>query len=326
MQQSTGANAHSSSPLTHHRSKSISSILSQAAEDVKQKITDTLLYTYEELPSWQQDNEMILTGYIRETNSWKLCLRSLTFFHNETINIYSHGISAAIYLLLLVFFFTNLIYLPSFPTTTLHDYLVLDIYLLGAATCLTLSSCFHCLKQHSQSQSDIWSKMDYIGIICLITCSTISLLYFGYRDHFNYFKFFAISTFILAITCTVFVTMEKFNTRDWKHVRALFFIAFAGSGLIPLITGINIFGFPEVWQRVQLPSLTLELICYVIGALLYGYRIPEVFAPGKFDNIGNSHQWFHIFVVLGSLLHLRALVGSYYFMHSFLLATRKQKL
>lgn len=309
------------------RSISISSIISKAsnkANEVTTKIKQKLLYHYEELPDWQKDNELILTGYIRETNSYKLCVKSLTFLHNETINIYTHGLTAIFYAFLCLSL-TKFIFLPEFPTTTIQDYLHFYIFLIGAVLCLTLSTGFHCLKQHSQSQSDLWSKMDYLGIIINISCSTISLLFFGYRDHLTVFRCFATLTVILALCCTIFVLDDKFNTKNYRHIRAYFFISFACSGFIPVITGMMNFGLNESLQRIQYRSLLLEIVFYASGALIYGYRIPEIFAPGKFDFFGSSHQLFHILVILGTYFHLRAIVGSYTFMHATILAAKKIK-
>ena len=38
---------------------------------------------------------------------------------------------------------------------------------------------------------------------------------------------------------------------------------------------------------------------YVTGAMIYMFRIPERFMPGRFDIVGASHQIFHCFVLVG---------------------------
>ncbi|EDO16289.1 hypothetical protein Kpol_1053p26 [Vanderwaltozyma polyspora DSM 70294] len=270
---------------------------------------------FHELPDWQKDNEFILTGYVRETNSIKKCLRSLGCFNNESINIYSHLIAAISYFVVLLFY-TDILCIPSFPSTTFVDYMVIDLYLLGAFTCLIGSSLFHCMKQHSESHSDMWSKVDYIGIICLITCSLISLLYYGYMDHFIYFKVFTVITLVLATICTICVLDQRFNSKNFRPIRAGFFILFSMSAVIPIGAGFSKFGFTEVLQRIQLRFVAWETFFYVVGALLYGFRIPETLYPGNFDLVGSSHQIFHIMVILGSVFHLKAVLGSYTFMHS----------
>lgn len=46
------------------------------------------------MPSWYVDNEYIFKGYRRITNSYAGCGLSLFYIHNETGNIYTHGVGA----------------------------------------------------------------------------------------------------------------------------------------------------------------------------------------------------------------------------------------
>ena len=43
-------------------------------------------------------------------------------------------------------------------------------------------------------------------------------------------------------------------------------------------------------------------ILYAIGAILYALKFPERFLPGCFDILGNSHQWFHFYVLAAAFL------------------------
>lgn len=281
------------------------------------KLENKKLYDFHELPEWQQDNDKILTGYIRETRSWRKCLRSLLIWNNESVNIYTHLVSSISYFLLMVGL-TNVVAVPVFPTTTMIDFSVINFYLFGAFGCLMCSSCFHTFKQHSGPHCDAWSKVDYMGIIGLITCSIVSLLYYGYFDSKEYFVLFTIVTVLLASACSVCVLNEKFNHKDFRTLRAAFFIAFGFSGIFPVATGVLKFGAAEVAERVQLRFVLWEAFFYISGALIYGFRIPETIAPGKFDFLGHSHQIFHVLVVVASFLHLRAVMGSYVFKHTHL--------
>lgn len=273
------------------------------------------LYKFDELPEWQQDNEMIITGYIRETRSVKKCLKSLFQFHNESINIYTHLIPTITYLLLLVGL-ANAYLIPRFPDSTMTQYLMINFFLLGAVLCLGCSSFFHCLKQHSESHCHIWSKVDYMGIIIMITCSMISILYYGFHDHIFHFKCFTVFTVVLGTICTVFALHDKFDSKTFRPFRAMFYVTFGLSGVVPILTGFYKFGAYEAIRRTQLKYILFESMFYIAGAVIYGFRFPEVLAPGKFDFVGHSHQIFHIMVVLGSICHFRAIIGSYIFMHT----------
>lgn len=48
------------------------------------------LLHWRDMPQHLQFNPYVLTGY-RPLQSWSGCIRSLFYFHNETINILTHG-------------------------------------------------------------------------------------------------------------------------------------------------------------------------------------------------------------------------------------------
>lgn len=48
------------------------------------------LLHWRDMPQHLQFNPYVLTGY-RPLQSWAGCVRSLFYFHNETINILTHG-------------------------------------------------------------------------------------------------------------------------------------------------------------------------------------------------------------------------------------------
>ena len=62
--------------------------------------------------------------------------------------------------------------------------------------------------------------------------------------------------------------------------------------------------------------LVLSGALYVVGALLYACRVPERFAPGKFDYIGASHQIFHFFILGAAFAHYISLRRGYAFWHA----------
>ncbi|AET39055.1 PAQR-type receptor Ecym_3588 [Eremothecium cymbalariae DBVPG len=273
------------------------------------------LYSFDELPEWQKDNELIRMGYVRETNSFLECLKSMTYFNNESVNIYTHLVPSVTYFILLLLF-VDLVVTPMFPGTTMREYIMIDFYLFGVFVCLMCSTCFHCLKQHSESHNRIWSKVDYIGIIVQITSSIVSILYYGFYDHISHIKWLSVLTLTLGVCCVTFVLNDRFNAIDYRLLRAIFFTVFGFSGVVPVLIGIYQFGLIEWLARIQLKFVLAGTIFYIFGALIYGFRIPEALAPGKFDFIGHSHQIFHLLVVLGSICHFRAVIGSYVFMRT----------
>lgn len=61
--------------------------------------------------------------------------------------------------------------------------------------------------------------------------------------------------------------------------------------------------------------LILQGLLYIVGAMIYALRIPERFAPGKFDKFGSSHQIFHVFVLAAASTHFIGLCIAYEHLH-----------
>ncbi|AMD20149.1 HCL002Cp [Eremothecium sinecaudum] len=268
---------------------------------------------WNELPLWQRDNEHIWHGYVIETKSFKGSLDSLFYLHNESVNIYSHLLPGLCFLFIFIF---DKYFVHKFATTSLMDYIMLDIFFLGAFSCLALSSTYHCLKSHSLQVALIGNKLDYLGIVLLISSSMISIYYFGFFDNKSMFYGFSGITLLFGILCAIVSLKSKFRSREWRPYRAGIFVAFGLSAVFPILTGFGYYGIVQTTNRIQLKWILFEALFYIFGAFLYGIRFPEMLAPGSFDIWGHSHQLFHVMVVFGALCHLKALLLCYNFVHS----------
>lgn len=92
------------------------------------KIAKTqLLCHFDDLPEWQKDNEYIHNGYVKETNSYKQILKSLSYLHNESVNIYTHLLPGIVCLLLLLGVLEHKT-MPKYATTSYLDYLVVNFF------------------------------------------------------------------------------------------------------------------------------------------------------------------------------------------------------
>lgn len=290
-----------------------------AVDKVKEEVRKVQLYLWDELPEWQKDNCYILSGYVRETFSYLECLRSLTYLHNESVNIYTHLIPGIAFFFACIFSYR--FFIDNYETTTWKDNFIFILFALGASAALSLSSSFHCLKCHSEYVASFGNKLDYLGIILLIITSMVSLLYYALIDTQTARNFFWGLTFSLGAICTVFSLSDKFRTNEWRAYRALMFVLFGLSGIFPIIYGAWLYGLLEVYARSQLKWIILEGVFYCFGAFLYAVRIPERFSPGKFDLIGHSHQIFHVLVVVAAFCHAKGLVGSYHYCHQYIIPT-----
>lgn len=68
--------------------------------------------------------------------------------------------------------------------------------------------------------------------------------------------------------------------------------------------------FPTGRAHTYLFVNSQPLSCAIpqVGAALYAARVPERFRPGKFDYLCNSHNLFHVAVVIAALIHYRSVM------------------
>lgn len=151
----------------------------------------------------------------------------------------------------------------------------------------TMSSVYHGLRPGIGKK--VLQVMDHCTIYILIAGSytpvAISAIYPVYPQIGLTLVF---AEWVLAAIAIVFTAI------DWQKYSVPSMICYIGMGW-----GI-IFYIPQVFETMQSSGFYLLLaggVSYTVGAILYG--------------IGNKHRWFHsvfhIFVVLGSLLHALAI-------------------
>ncbi|OBA20551.1 HlyIII-domain-containing protein [Metschnikowia bicuspidata var. bicuspidata NRRL YB-4993] len=270
------------------------------------------LYFYHELDLWQQDNHFIRSAYVKHTSSYKKCLESMTYLHNETVNIYSHLMPAA--LTAIILFLYVIYWSASTPAWIRLSYFLFGI---GAYTCLTLSALFHLFKSHSPRVCGFGNQCDYFGIVVMITFSLISVVMFVFEEVPQWRNSLVVIFMTLGSVCTIMTFDKKFSTPLYRPLRSFVFVIYGLSGVIPVIIAANVFGKIDAFHRLSAQWLILEGLFYIVGAFLYAARIPERFChteetrckkvPGKFDIFGHLHQIFHIMVLIAAACHLKAL-------------------
>lgn len=93
------------------------------------------------------------------------------------------------------------------------------------------------------------------------------------------------------------------------------FVLMGLSAVVPVLHGIRIYGVAHLQRAIGLNWVVLQGALYIAGAGLYAARVPEKWAPGRFDIWGSSHQIFHVLVVLAAAAHLVGLVRAFDYRH-----------
>ncbi|KAK2791460.1 hypothetical protein FQN53_002569 [Emmonsiellopsis sp. PD_33] len=274
---------------------------------IKQPKIKYQLLSASEVPSWYAHNPFLRTGYRPVNGSARRCLNSLRFTHNETVNIYSHLIPAAI--ALASNGFLHLYFHDRYPTASLVDRLAVHFYLTTSVLCFGVSSIYHTLVCHSEAHSDLWARLDYVAIILQTVGSFVSGIYVTFYCKPGLQKLYWTMTGVLGLVSTIIVVSPRFQSSRWRQLRLCTFVATGLSGLLPIIHAASIYPYAQLNQQAGLGYYLVEGLALIIGVVFYATHFPESWKRERFDIWGASHQIFHIFVVLAAAIHVCGLLA-----------------
>lgn len=176
----------------------------------------------------------------------------------------------------------------------------LYIAALSAIAMYSFSAYYHngCCK--GQDTKDFLLRFDYVGIAVMISGSSVPPFYYTMMCEPLQFHFY--SAIVWACTSAAAILIMNPNLMQNKHtwINATVFITAGFSPIFGLIFILNLAESSflhhfDLWPWVCCGGF------YVVGAVLYGLNWPECFYKGRFDYIGNSHNIFHVFIVIASL-------------------------
>jgi len=163
-------------------------VLADSAKNVERKIENALTVLWDDLPSWQQDNHYIHSGYRPQSFSFQKSFASLGYLHNESVNIYSHFLGAVAFSIAGVVLYTQI--KPRYETAAMSDVWAFACFFAGAALCLGMSGTYHTISNHSPIINRMGNKLDYVGIVFLITGSFIPSVFYGFYCHPHLSEFY----------------------------------------------------------------------------------------------------------------------------------------
>ncbi|KAF2432338.1 HlyIII-domain-containing protein [Tothia fuscella] len=287
--------------------------INKQAERLEKKMEERFTILWHEIEEWQQDNHYIHSGYRPASNSYVGSAKSLTYLHNESVNIYTHLLGAIVVLATSGILYSTLA--PRYETATKEDLIVFACYFFGATACLGMSATFHMISNHSPEVARWGNQLDYLGIVFLIWGSFVPSIYYGFQDDPVLIQRYWIMITTIGAATAITSISPQFRTPSWRPFRAAMFVAMGLSAVIPVIHGAFIYSLSHLSDTMALPYVVAQGILYIIGAGLYAARFPERMAPGSFDIWGSSHQIFHVLVLMAAATHLYGLVGAFDYRH-----------
>ncbi|KAI6175641.1 Adiponectin receptor protein [Aphelenchoides bicaudatus] len=253
---------------------------------------------FDDLPDWLKDNEFLLSGHRPPLPSVSECFKSIFQLHTETGNIWTHLIGCLAFFFLAVWFLTR----PDVHIQ-FQEKIVFSFFFIGAILCLGLSFAFHTLSCHSVPVLNLFSKLDYTGISLLIVGSFVPWIYYGFYCRREPKITYIAMICVLGAGAVVVSLWDKFNESRFRALRAGVFVSMACSGIIPAIHFVYTDGMRRLIDENGFYWLLTMAFFYLVGAFLYATRIPERFWPGKCDLVFQSHQLFHMCVVVAAFVH-----------------------
>ncbi|KAL9083399.1 MAG: hypothetical protein Q9159_005794 [Coniocarpon cinnabarinum] len=92
------------------------------------------------------------------------------------------------------------------------------------------------------------------------------------------------------------------DNHEGAKIRVTFFIGLGVFVCVPVAHGAFVYGLGALSEVVALKLGVVTGLMHLTGALLFGFRIPERWMPGRLDLLGNSHQIMHVFVLVANFV------------------------
>ena len=254
----------------------------------------------------------ILDYYRPPNSSLSYSLRSAFEWHNETINFWTHFLPLAV---VAAFWFNSPFRL--WPLTSVRaKYYPLLSYTANLFGMFFFSSLAHLLSCTSPRIVHLSLFMDYAAM-CVFGVGAGACTTFWYERPMEgsiLFQFLSspeVFMFLSSATSMLACYMMCLTCHKWQEYGAI--IRSAAIGVVFVFSHVPcedrmaqcILSNKDCSGGVFYVGLTYLL--HFSGMLMYALKVPERWAPGKFDLIGNGHQWMHILVGLGTVTYMWAI-------------------
>ncbi|KAJ4463071.1 putative adiponectin receptor 1b [Paratrimastix pyriformis] len=252
------------------------------------------LYGYDETPEIIR-SPYLLTGY-RLYYSWGQCFRSMFQVHNETVNILTHFFGGIFFLIMMIYS----------ATLTARVAVAQCIYCFAACTLLFASTAYHTFSVDLPKYT-LFLRFDLSSICVLIALSYVPPVSFGFLCYPTLVTIYLVIIIVLAACASVVCILPCFL--PCRVLRASLLLVVGWFALFPVGNAVYLYGWAGAWPLAS--RLLIMGGFYSVGCFFYLSRIPERFAPGKFDNWGHSHQLWHFFILAAAIYHYWAMISLY---------------
>ncbi|CAI5448651.1 unnamed protein product [Caenorhabditis angaria] len=244
-------------------------------------------------------NDYVVNHYRPPKMTKKMCAKSIFHINNETINIWSHLIG--------FIYFTYQQYDINYrliPSLGSHksDHLVYSLSLLGMQICMLFSASYHTFGCSSIQMRQQWLKMDIFGISAGLLGMYLVGIYTAFFCFNEYMTTYIYAWFAIFMVTAYVPTRQDFFEKKvvgsrigLLHIIYCIIISF---GVLPSIHWVILHGgFENGHVMKWFPNIIILYGLIATAFIFYVTMIPERLCPGKFDVVGCSHQWWHMFIL-----------------------------
>jgi len=191
------------------------------------------------------------------------------------------------------------------------------VFLLSAVFCLSCSAVFHLFYCLGKRANQILLRLDYAGVSILITGSCFPPVVYGFYCQPIYAYVYLTVIGVTSIVVFIVSLSDYIHTEEYRKLKSLMYGCLGVFAAIPMPHLIYLsLTTSEKNDNLDFnPSVPYYLAMgasYLGGLVIYAFKLPERWNPGKFDIVGHSHQIWHICVLLGIIFTYIGSFNNYY--------------
>lgn len=249
----------------------------------------------------------VLTGYRQTDQSWRYYFLTLFQRHNESINVWTHLLTALIVLVKCQEISQTVDFLRDPHAQPLF------IILLTAFITLSFSALAHLLSAKSELSFFTFYFLDYFGVaVYQYGCAVAHYYYVIEEEWHTRVRGFYLPTaaFLSWLTCFgccygryASLDMPKFANKLFQLVPCSLAYCLDTSPVVHRIYRCYQTGCSD-------PAVSYHfyvLVLFVVSAYFFSFPHPESLLTGRCDFIGQGHQIFHVLMGACALMQIAAL-------------------
>uniref|UniRef100_A0A8D8M094 Progestin and adipoQ receptor family member 3 n=2 Tax=Cacopsylla melanoneura TaxID=428564 RepID=A0A8D8M094_9HEMI len=209
--------------------------------------TITLL-SYHEAPIHLRFNPYILSGY-RGYLSTKMCIESIFWMTNETINIWSHIFGWMLFLALTMYdlFLLNL-------QASVFDKFIVGLLLCCFQICMVTSTLYHVFSCKSERHFHNFLCFDLFGIALSLLAIYLTGVYYAFWCHKEWQYFYLATVFVIFIACMI-MQIPRLNVDP--NLKMIMFVCWAAYGVVPTVH----------WALIMNPIVSVSHVNNLLGGV-----------------------------------------------------------